>query len=288
MRNEHGLAFALICAASLCGCRKSDKVTPSSPPDAGRAAVVSSAPPRAVASSPWLAKNADGTYAIDPSAECVDVLASSPPELALARLEAARGIRATLPAKDTVAIAPLGLRAKLPRGPSGSSWTRVAPSGIAVVRQSDREWEEAYAELLDQALPFESLLFHTSEEPWRESSNVASLSARLYVVTESVEETMKNLRTRLPALGARVACKNRHGTHLYDSPTPVTVATGERGPWKSVRTTMNVWYSDYGGKAVVELFVRRAEPVTLVLALMFEGESRANERNALADSLATP
>jgi hypothetical protein len=51
---------------------------------------------------------------------------------------------------------------------------------------------------------------------------------------------------------------------------------------------MTVWYGDYGGRAVVELFVRRVEQVTVVLALMFEGERRATERGALADALATP
>ena len=49
---------------------------------------------------------------------------------------------------------------------------------------------------------------------------------------------------------------------------------------------MSVWYSDYGGKAIVELFARRVEQVTVVLVFMFEGESRANERSALADALA--
>ena len=284
-----GLAFALLGGAMplLCGCGKSTKASSASSADAGPARLVASPPPAAVASSPWLEKKTNGTYAIVPDAECIEVLASSPPELTIAPLGAARGVRATLPAKDTVMIPSLHLRAKLPPGSSGPSWARVAPAGIEVVRQSEREWESAYADLLELALPFDALLLHSSETPWGEGTEVAALSTRLYAVAASVEETWENLRTRLPAVGARVACKNRHGASSLREPLS-TVTTGERGPWKTVRTTMSVWYGDYGGVAEVELFVRRVEAVTIVLAFMFEGESRANERNAFADALAKP
>lgn len=281
----HALTLTvLLGGALLVGCGKSTKASP--PTDAGRAGLVASPPPAALASSPWLEKNADGTYAINPGAECIEVLASSPAELALPPLGVARGVRATLSAPDTVVVAPLRLRAKLPAGRSGTPWVRVAPA-VAVVRRSDREWESAYADLLEQVLPFEALLFHTSEEPWAESPEVAALSARLYAVADDVDQTMTNLRTRLSVVGARVACNNRHGAHYGQSPPIATVTTGPRGPWQSVRTTMSLWYGDYGGTAVVELLVRRVENVTLVLAFMFEGDSGEKERSALADALAT-
>jgi len=280
--------IGLLCGASLSslGCGKAEKVT-SSTPDAALARLVPAAPPAVVASSGWLVKNVDGTYAINPSAECVSLLASSPPELALAPLSRARGVVATLLSKDTVAIAPLGLRAKLPPGPSDPAWVRVAPAGIGILRESDREWESAYAELLNRALPFESLVFHMSEAPWREMSNVDGLSARLYAVTESVDETVKNLTARLPAVAARVACKNHRGASLQEG-SLANVTTGERGPWKTVRTTMSLYFSDYGGSAVVELFVRRVETVTVVLAFMIEGDSHARDRSALAEALGKP
>lgn len=273
--------FALL---SLSACGKSLKTAP----DAGAGPLVAPPPPAVVASSQWLEKKADGTYAINTIAECTEALASAPPELALAALTAARGIVATLPSQDTVAIAPLGLRARFPRGPYGPSWLRAAPSGVAALRTSDREWEIAYADLLNQALPFDSLLFHMGEGPWQELSAVEVLYVRLYAVTESVDDTMNNLRTRLPALSQRVACQNVHSSILRDA-FVAKVTTSERSPWKSVRATMNLWYADYGGTAVVELFVRRVEPVTVVLAYMFEGEdTRRSQREVLLDVLAKP
>jgi hypothetical protein len=127
----HGDAFgeadhrhlSLLCAASvsLGGCGKSERKPSSVAPDAGR--LVPSAPPSAVASSPWITKRADGTYHVDSRAERMEILAAPEPELA--PLHAARGIRASVVDKRTLAVAPLGLRAALPSPSSGPPWVLV-------------------------------------------------------------------------------------------------------------------------------------------------------------------
>ena len=114
------------------------------------------------------------------------------------------------------------------------------------------------------------------------------LGARLYALAESAEETMKNLLTRLPVVAARVSCGNQTNVYML-GPKRSSVTNAERPPWKTIRTNMRVWYSDYGGEAVVEMFVRRSRDVTLVLVVMRESDERhAAKIAALADAFAKP
>jgi hypothetical protein len=275
-------ALLLGVSVSLVGCGKSEKRTSSAAPDAGP--LVTSGPPSAIASSPWVTKKADGTYALNPRAECIDILAGPEPVL-LPSLTAARGLRATVADKRTLSIAPLGLHAKLPLASSGGPpWVLVPPAKMDVLRHGDREWHAAWAELLNRSLPFESLLFHMGDEAW-DGSSVTGL-ARIYVVTEGVDEVQSFLRARLGAVAPRVACRNNNA-YMPSSP-PATVTTGESSPWKTVRTTMHLYFSDTGGRAILDLHLRRVAESTVVLAFMFESEEPEGARLALADALSKP
>lgn len=278
--------WAAASVATLCVvCGACGKKT-SAQADSG-ARSVSAPPPPAVSGSPWLVKNPDGTYAIDPHAECTEILSGSAPELALAPLSPAKGVRAEVSRENVLTVAPLGLRAKLPEGAFGPSWVRTRGPDLDKVRTSAGEWERAYAELLDRSLPFESLLVHASDEPWGAAATYSGLGIRLHAVAEPVDVVLASLAARLPVVAVRVACGNEHG-RLHDSSPRSSVTHAERPPWKTMQAKMRVYYGDYGGQAVVELYVRRVRDVTLVLAFMFEGDGHQTERAALADALNHP
>lgn len=225
--------------------------------------------------------------ALDPLASCAELLAKAEAQLPRTPLSAASGLRAARSASDVVTISPLGLRVAVPPGQFGPAWVRARGAGLEDVRRSDREWEQAYAEVLERVLPEGALLVHASDEEWGAGVAFDGLSARLYAVAEDPHQVLEDLGKRLPWVAARVACRNERG-RVFDPGVRSTVTTSQIPPWKTTRAKMRVWYGDYGGSAVVELHVRRAGPATLVLAFMFEGDRHADERAALLDMLAKP
>jgi hypothetical protein len=128
-------------------------------------------------------------------------------------------------------------------------------------KDGEGEWDTEYAAVANAALPFDRCAAHAGSEGWgRDGVSFGDLQMRAYVVPEGADK----VAAVVVKAGLAAAAK-------YDKR-----ARADGGPardWHRATVRYDLWYRDYGGTAVVDVYSRPAGKDTLVLVFM-HSESR--------------
>jgi hypothetical protein len=133
----------------------------------------------------------------------------------------------------------------------------LSPDELAKVRVADSEWDTEYAEILNALLPFSSCVAHAGGEGWGKNAvSYGDVQMRVYIVDVSPKQIMRRMAKVGPAQAFRYSKK-------------VSLSRSRFKKWQRVTLSYDLWYSDYGGTANVDVFSRVFGNQTFVLAFMY-------------------
>lgn len=139
------------------------------------------------------------------------------------------------------------------------------------VKDGGGEWDTEYAAVVNAAIPFDRCSVHVGSEGWgKDGVSFGDLQMRAYVVPETPEKVATAI-----AKSALVAAGK------YDKRAQAD--NGRTGNWHRATVKYGLWYGDYGGTAVVDVYARPIGKETAVFAFMY-AESR-DHADAIADIL---
>jgi hypothetical protein len=138
----------------------------------------------------------------------------------------------------------------------------LSPAELASVRVADSEWDTEYAEILNALLPFSSCVAHAGGEGWGKNAvSYGDVQMRGYIVEMSPKQVMKRMAKVGPSQAFRYSKK-------------VSLTRSRFKKWQRVTLSYDLWYSDYGGTANVDVFSRVFGNQTVVLAFMYADSLR--------------
>ena len=139
----------------------------------------------------------------------------------------------------------------------------LSPAELAKVRVGAGEWDMEYAEIVNALLPFGSCLAHAGGEGWGKSAvSYGDVQMRAYIVEMSPEQIIKRMAKEGPSQAFRYSKK-------------VSLSRSEFKKWQRVTLSYDLWYSDYGGTANVDVFP------TILDLFGFEPETEIHGRSVL-------
>jgi len=250
-------AFA-VCLA-LAACRKGDGGAAR-----GDAGIAADAAPAQAAPRSWA---------------CGDAAPAPAETPALTPLQGARAKRLG----SSLKLEPMAVEAKLePRFLGWSSEVLTEREQLERVRGAVGEWNTIYAPIVDAALPFEACIAHVGEEPWLENASYADMTYRIYALREPVEDVRRAILARAVREAERIGCQP---PHRGAAAKWIDTAAGEGG-WARTDVTVDLWYSDYGGRAHVDVRARRFGDATVAAVFLYEaggpdGEPRLRDVDAV-------
>jgi hypothetical protein len=124
------------------------------------------------------------------------------------------------------------------------------------VKDGEWEWDTEYAAVANAALPFDRCAAHVGSEGWgRAGTSFGDLQVRAYVVPDPADKVAAGVSKAGLAAAAR-----------YDK--RARAEGGRAGDWHRATVRYDVWYGDYGGTAVVDVYARPAGAGTAVFVFM--------------------
>ncbi|UQA63045.1 hypothetical protein [Polyangium aurulentum] len=180
-------------------------------------------------------------------------------------------------------LEPMAVEAKLePRFLGWSSEVLTERGELERVRGAVGEWNTIYAPIVDAALPFEACIAHVGEEPWLENASYADMTYRIYALRQPVEDVRRAILGRAVREAERIGCQP---PHRGAAAKWIDNAAGEGG-WERIDVTVDLWYSDYGGRAHVDVRARRFGDATVAAVFLYEaggpdGEPRQRDVDAV-------
>lgn len=180
-----------------------------------------------------------------------------------ARLQAAEpaGPQAVLRGR-TIELKPLGASLEIPQ--DWLDWQakfqnsiHLSPAELARVRVGESEWDREYGEIVDSFLLFDGCLFHIGNDGWgRNAASYHDVQMRMYLVDWSPKEIMERAAKAGPS-------------KAFEFSKKVTLQRSEFQDWQRVTLSYDLWFSDYGGTANVDVFSRTLAKQTAVLVFMY-------------------
>jgi hypothetical protein len=145
----------------------------------------------------------------------------------------------------------------------------LSPEELAAVRGGEGEWDKEYAEIVNALVPFGDCVAHAGGEGWgREAASYHDVQMRVYLLALCPKEVIGQIAKDGPRLAARFSKK-------------VSLARSTFDEWQRATLRYDLWYSDYGGTANVDVFARAIGSQTVVLVFMY-ADSLQNPRREVA------
>lgn len=124
------------------------------------------------------------------------------------------------------------------------------------VETANGEWDKEYAEIVNRLLPFAHCAAHVGSEGWgREGVSYHDLQLRAYVTDAGAEKVQARLFENGKAWASKFSEK-------------VSVSREPSGKWRRASLSYDMWYGDYGGKAIVDVYAQSIGMETVVLVFM--------------------
>jgi len=161
------------------------------------------------------------------------------------------------------------------------------------------EWDETFAKVVNDLLPFEKCVFHGGGEGWGlQGHSFGDLQMRVYLGHWELGELTKLVGERgLPAvrkMSQGAASRLRSSAAHLKGFTDMTGGAAPRASsgrtkttaWQVESLTFPMWFYDYGATAVIDFYARKYQESTVVLVFMrttFRGSQKL-EIQELVDS----
>jgi hypothetical protein len=127
---------------------------------------------------------------------------------------------------------------------------------LDAARDGAGEWDTEYAAVANAALPFDRCAAHAGGEGWgRDGVSFGDLQVRAYVVPGGPDQVAAAVAKAGLAAAARYDKRARAGG-------------GTAGDWHRATVRYDLWYGDYGGTAVVDVYARPVGKDTVVFVFM--------------------
>jgi hypothetical protein len=167
-------------------------------------------------------------------------------------------------------LEPMGIEIKLDERFVGwSSEVLTERKALERVRGAAGEWNTIYSPIAAAALPFEACIAHVGEEEWLGNGVFSDMTYRIYVFREPVEDVRRAILARSVREAEQIGCQPPHRGAAARWTEPGASETG----WERIDVTVDVWYSDYGGLAHVDVRAKRFGEATVAVAFLYEGGS---------------
>ncbi len=138
----------------------------------------------------------------------------------------------------------------------------LSPAELANVRIADSEWDTEYAEIVNALLPFGSCRAHLGGEGWGKSAvSYGDVQMRVYIVEMNPQQIIERMAKEGPSQAFRYSKK-------------VSLSRSDFKKWQRVTLSYDLWYSDYGGTANVDVFSRVFGTQTVALVFMYADSLR--------------
>lgn len=138
----------------------------------------------------------------------------------------------------------------------------LSPAELTSVHVADDEWDKEYAEIVNALLPFGSCVAHAGGEGWGKSAvSYGDVQMRAYIVEMNPQQIMERMAKEGPSQAFQYSKK-------------VSLSRSEFKNWQRVTLSYDLWYSDYGGTANVDVFSRVFGTQTVALVFMYADSLR--------------
>jgi hypothetical protein len=142
---------------------------------------------------------------------------------------------------------------------------------LAAVRTGHGEWDKEYAAVANAMVPFSSCAAHIGAEGWGWAGvSFADTQLRVYVLDAAPAQVEAQVLSEGVAAASKLSRR-------------VTSSRAHHGDWLKTSVTYDLWYSDYGGTAIVDVYSRSCGDQTAVLVFMHTGW----EPNVVSDIVAS-
>lgn len=147
----------------------------------------------------------------------------------------------------------------------GAQNVHLPGTTLAAAEHGKGEWKEEYAQVANAILPFRFAVAHAGSGGWPEGRAFGDLQMRAYLGDFDAKE----VHAAAAALSGRGAENPLFGRVQH-------LRTGS-GPWRGSRLRYRVWYGDYGGPAIVDVYTRRVGTRTAAFVFMYAEEMGAGQ-----------
>ena len=141
----------------------------------------------------------------------------------------------------------------------------LSRADLEKVKDATGEWDKEYAEVVNAVMPFSKCAAHVGGEGWgQQAVFYGDLQMRAYIVDMIPEQVHEKLvKDGVP----------RASTFSKK----VSLAQSKQGEWHRSTISYEMWYGDYSGTAVVELYARAYGKQTAVLVFMHTEHTTSDE-----------
>ncbi len=145
------------------------------------------------------------------------------------------------------------------------------------------EWDPEFAQITDAALPFDHLAVQLSSEPFCGGGSYSDAHLRVYVLDGAVDELARSIRAEgtaaiaelVPAELPVTRYQHEDGTwveeQLYDAAPDPRWRSETPPEWTKVEFAYPRFYGDYGGTALIDVYLRAFGDVTVAVAVLHAG-----------------
>ncbi len=158
-----------------------------------------------------------------------------------------------------IELRPSGVRFTVPTvvQENANSTFLLSEEELIAAENGAGEWTTEYTAVINALLPFDRCGAHFGDNSWPVSGNFFALWTRAYVLEDSIAETeaffIDNAAAVAEAAGG----------------TDAQVSQKLGGPWRQTRVSFDIGYSDYAGKASVEMQLREYGEFTIGFVFMY-------------------
>ncbi len=139
---------------------------------------------------------------------------------------------------------------------------------LSVVEHGAGEWDSQYAAVVTAALPFKDCAAHIGAESWGKGRVSFAAQLRAYITDLSPDEVLAQFSG--PAINAarQVAYSVPKKDDLAALTEPGFTDERVQGGWHKAEIVYRLWYYDYGGVAMIRVYLMPVQSHTLVLVFM--------------------
>lgn len=183
------------------------------------------------------------------------------------------------PQGSLLRLEPMGVEARLEeRFRTWASEVLTERKEIERVRTAVGEWNTIYTPIAAAGLPYEACIAHVGEEAWLDNHTFSDLTYRIYAFREPVADVRRAVLGRSIREAEQIGCQ---APHRGAAAKWTELGAGEEG-WERTDVSVELWYSDYGGTAHVDVRARRFGEATIAVVFLYEGDaSRQREIDAV-------
>jgi hypothetical protein len=141
---------------------------------------------------------------------------------------------------------------------------RLTRAELDKVKTAEGDWDKEYSVIVNKLLPFSQCAAHVGSEGWgSEAVSYGDLQMRAYIMETSAEKVQAKLVEHGKAWVSKFSDK-------------ATVEQAKSGKWLRATLSYDMWYGDYGAKAIIDVYSQDFGTQTAVLVFMhtdFKGAS---------------